>query len=329
MELGFVPTLSVVNRPRRRCVVHMCTQQSTQQSASQTADVPRSLEAVLVGAVNSVDDAAATGVKKMRVTMMLPGMNSATEQSFRYNEELLFFSARALATCETFKTRNLSMLYASAGTGASARRYYERSGNPLDENVKTGSTLPRDVQEGGENDAYIIVEPRNRTGDPVILAVDEMTKKAPEAIFVLLNPFLEHNQANVASSILETDRRRRVLESFVEVFLVRPLYYIRRPSLIAEEIGLLYRRFNDKWKLYAGSGDDLSLVEVFDEAPPRQKVSALLSMAQEERLSGTSKVSSQEEKRAEQVFLVVLASLSAGVAVAAAFLAKSSIVPMV
>mmetsp|Transcript_13043 Transcript_13043/g.51734 ORF Transcript_13043/g.51734 Transcript_13043/m.51734 type:complete len:230 (-) Transcript_13043:3451-4140(-) len=183
---------------------------------------PESLEEVLVGAVSGVTDGIEGGLKRLRVTVLLPGLNDKVENSYPFNEELLFFVTRALATSGAFDTRHLRLLFESTGQAASARAYYEKTGNPTGENVSYGSLLPKDVREGGgEGDAYILVSPQNRTGDPVILDVEKILNEAPDAIHILLNPKLEHNQANIAASIIETDRRRALIDSFEEVCPVK------------------------------------------------------------------------------------------------------------
>mmetsp|Transcript_13042 Transcript_13042/g.51728 ORF Transcript_13042/g.51728 Transcript_13042/m.51728 type:complete len:262 (-) Transcript_13042:3366-4151(-) len=215
---------------------------------------PESLEEVLVGAVSGVTDGIEGGLKRLRVTVLLPGLNDKVENSYPFNEELLFFVTRALATSGAFDTRHLRLLFEStgellnceasnpavngnldqsleclgtflshkSGQAASARAYYEKTGNPTGENVSYGSLLPKDVREGGgEGDAYILVSPQNRTGDPVILDVEKILNEAPDAIHILLNPKLEHNQANIAASIIETDRRRALIDSFEEVCPVK------------------------------------------------------------------------------------------------------------
>lgn len=143
------------------------------------------------------------------------------------------------------------------------------------------------AEKDGEGDVYLVVQPKNVRGDAVILDVEEMVNKAPKAKFILLNPFFEDTDSNQANSIIETDRQRKLLYSFVEVkyqkffhtevtssngitvrsfkqrrdshsnqvYHLRPVYFVRRPSLEAEEIGLvlLLRKLSHEKDVLSGT----------------------------------------------------------------------------
>ncbi|KAJ8903566.1 hypothetical protein NDN08_004670 [Rhodosorus marinus] len=282
---------------------------------------PGSLEEVLVGAVNSVTGGIEGGLKRLRVTVLLPGLNDKVENTFPFNEELLFFVTRALATSEAFDRRHLRLLFESTGQAASARAYYEKTGNPTNENVSYGSLLPKEVREGGgDGDAYILVSPQNRTGDPVILDVEKILNKAPDAIHILLNPKLEHNQANIAASIVETDRRRVLIESFKEVYHYRPLYVVRRPTLETSQVGLLQYQYGRPWRVFTGSEQDLTFADEFESLPGRSQISKVVEAGREKNRKPQSEEEVQAIKQSEQKFLGLLANLSIATILTAVFL---------
>mmetsp|Transcript_13046 Transcript_13046/g.51753 ORF Transcript_13046/g.51753 Transcript_13046/m.51753 type:complete len:326 (-) Transcript_13046:2864-3841(-) len=282
---------------------------------------PESLEEVLVGAVSGVTDGIEGGLKRLRVTVLLPGLNDKVENSYPFNEELLFFVTRALATSGAFDTRHLRLLFESTGQAASARAYYEKTGNPTGENVSYGSLLPKDVREGGgEGDAYILVSPQNRTGDPVILDVEKILNEAPDAIHILLNPKLEHNQANIAASIIETDRRRALIDSFEEVYHYRPLYVVRRPTLETAQVGLLHYQYGRPWRVFTGAEQDLTFADEFDRLPSRNQISNVVEAGRERNRKPPSEEEVQATKQSEQKFLELLANLSIATILTAVFL---------
>mmetsp|Transcript_24959 Transcript_24959/g.35972 ORF Transcript_24959/g.35972 Transcript_24959/m.35972 type:complete len:304 (-) Transcript_24959:1063-1974(-) len=265
---------------------------------------PSSLEEVLVGAVTGVTYGIEGGLKRLRVTVLLPGLNDKVENMFPFNEELLFFVTRALATSQALDTLHLKLLFESTGQAASARTYYEKTGNPTGENVSYGSLLPKEVREGGgEGDAYILVSPQNRTGDPVILDVEKILNRAPDAIHILLNPKLEHNQANIAASIVETDRRRGLIESFKEVYHYRPLYVVKRPTLETAQVGLLHYQYGRPWRVFTGSEEDLTFADEFESLPGRGQISKVVETGTEKNREPQSEEEVQAIKQSEQQFL--------------------------
>jgi len=189
--------------------------------------IPTSLDEVLVQAQTDFANAVGMEGKRLRLDILVPGLNEQIESRFPFDYTMLIECtlrlAAALAPLRTV------VLMDSPGTAAMAQAFYEKEyGGQLCPHV-TFQALSKQqsmrdklnsADDAGEDDAqvYIVVRPKAVRGDQVLMTIENAMSKNPDASWVLLNPLLEDSET---FGIRETDRQRSVLGEFEQVYSYR------------------------------------------------------------------------------------------------------------
>lgn len=201
---------------------------STKRTTRVRACVPTSPEEVVSIGARAIDNAWKSGVRRMQIGALIPGLNPALEETFPYNDQLLVQTVRRLVE-ESDTIRNaphIALLFKSAGTAAAALDLYQKT-TQLQENVSVASFFRRDTPVGdasrlAEAPGFnIVVNPVNSRGDPVILDIMDLVKEQPEASWILINPDFTGDRS--ALGVREIDRRNKFLSDFAQVFYFRNL----------------------------------------------------------------------------------------------------------
>lgn len=98
------------------------------------------------------------------------------------------------------------------------------------------------------DEVVFVVEPTNRPGSPVIVALEALLDACPGKTFVLFNPNLEPGGAGLG--IRERDRRQSFLDSFRSAYIYLCLASLSRPALVPRELGSLHYQYEtDRYRL--------------------------------------------------------------------------------
>lgn len=92
-----------------------------------------------------------------------------------------------------------------------------------------------------DDTVVFVVEPVNRSGNPVILTVEELVAAHPDKTFILFNPDLEMKGS--PTGIRERDRRQGFLDGFKSAYTYLCLCTLSRPSLVPRELGALHFQY--------------------------------------------------------------------------------------
>lgn len=249
-----------------------------------SAAIPTSLDEVLVQAQTDFANAVGMEGKRLRLDILVPGLNEQIESRFPFDFTMLVDStlrlAAALAPLRTV------VLMDSPGAAAMAQAFYQKEyGGELYPHVtfKALSMQPsmrdklNEADDAGEEKAqvYMVVRPKAVLGDQVLMAIENAISKNPNASWLLLNPLLEDAVDASTFGIRETDRRRSVLNEFEHVYSYRGLYKIARPALIPSERGAMLKRWGAPWKVFKLEKSGYTLMREFEDKPTRNDVSGL------------------------------------------------------
>eukprot|EP00181_Compsopogon_caeruleus_P002089 CAMPEP_0184686626 /NCGR_PEP_ID=MMETSP0312-20130426/23317_1 /TAXON_ID=31354 /ORGANISM="Compsopogon coeruleus, Strain SAG 36.94" /LENGTH=388 /DNA_ID=CAMNT_0027141927 /DNA_START=935 /DNA_END=2101 /DNA_ORIENTATION=+ len=277
------------------------------------------------------------GPSRWSISILIPGLNPQLENTAPFNEQLQFSIAAGIANVLTNETENLSvvLLFASAGTAASARKYLSikssaGNGGPgkflissLDSRgfervlVETSAStdgLEKRAETSHERQVFIAVGPKNNRGDSVTLILEQIVailqRQDSFSALVLLNPELEGRDDVLALNIREIQRRRAFVSSFQAAFYFRPLFVIQRPSLVAKERGLIFRpnpAADYAIYVFSSSRGQYSLVSTSSRLPSRETISRAFD--------ALPPPPAQSEQSDERPFLSLVAFLSFIVAI--------------
>eukprot|EP00611_Tribonema_gayanum_P012978 TRINITY_DN2371_c0_g1_i3.p1 TRINITY_DN2371_c0_g1~~TRINITY_DN2371_c0_g1_i3.p1 ORF type:complete len:476 (-),score=134.93 TRINITY_DN2371_c0_g1_i3:2020-3408(-) len=228
----------------------LCSTSTSKASSSGVGEgythegMPAGIDEVASQALEGLAAAVSSGQKRLKVDIFVPGLNPKLEGSAPYNAGLLLAFVKSLLPALD-ACANIKLLFSSAGDAAMAQKTFGDMGWRLPEGTRFASLSPGSVT--AEDGAIVIVNPRNSVGDPVILDVEKVALKAPQATIVLVNPDLGEK---VALGIIERDRRSALLASFRQAYYFRNLFYMRRPDMVPVERGCLVCQWGRGWSVY-------------------------------------------------------------------------------
>lgn len=281
-------------------------------------DPPTSIEAAVALAAKSVDNAISAGVKRVRVTALIPGLNPIAEDTYPFSLSLQNILARALVTQTSTLSAlpDASLLFESAGTAAAASAQYTRDagetyvrGDDDDNNddtvnnedgqsvrVKTASFAGRDFVEGrASKHANVLVAPVSSRGDPIMDDLEAVIREAPDAVWVLFNARLDVDRAAVGMA--ESTRRASFEESFEDIFYFRNLFEIKRPRLIAVERGAILKCFGQAYQVFGLADGEYVLGGESDELPLPDFLNGCVRRARAEAVAQKKRARVQEDAR--------------------------------
>jgi len=249
---------------------------------------PTSAEVALLQAQESLVSAIRSGKKRLRIDLLVPGLNPEIQSSHTMNNRLKDYTALALANA--LPGLRVQTIFPSAGEAAAAAAAFARvNGQPLGEHVGLGSIsgavsreavqagvdfTPSSVSGDAPADVYIVVAPTNNRGDAVAFAVEQAVAKVPNASWVLFNPDLEDTVLGSVYGIKATGNIREFVGSFEWAYYYRGRFTLERPSLRPLDRGCLVYQFGGQWVAYGRRGEEYFLeeVEAFDAKPSKQRL---------------------------------------------------------
>ncbi|CAN8072441.1 unnamed protein product, partial [Agarophyton chilense] len=162
-----------------------------------------------------------------------------------------------------------ALLFASPGAAAAAATQYRRA------DVALPSGLHTAVFDQPCAHANVLVAPVALRGDDLLPQLLRATTAAPHALWLLLNADLSAERAAVG--MRESERRARFERSFELAFYFRNLFEVRRPSLRADEKGVLLFTFAHGWRAFAlHPTRGYVLLAEWPSRPPLELLSRLL-----------------------------------------------------
>jgi Domain of unknown function (DUF1995) len=262
------------------------------------------------------DALSAAKSPRSKIHALVPGLIPGIEDAYPYNETLLYDLVLAIAIRLAEFRIKIVLLFKSAGTVAAATQYYRKSDKfpDIPETISLASFCPRDGPRDGKPlippDALgIVVNPVNSRGDPVILDIASMVGScATSCEWILFNPDFTADRS--ALGVAEVSRRNAFLETFEDVFYLRNLFAVSRPSLEATERGAVMRVYPAPWKVFAL--DKLTgsycLISTHDMLPPRNRIADAFDVAPSRPLTVEEKFGRYSAD--DRSYLATLVSLS-------------------
>mmetsp|Transcript_7575 Transcript_7575/g.11341 ORF Transcript_7575/g.11341 Transcript_7575/m.11341 type:complete len:521 (+) Transcript_7575:59-1621(+) len=210
-----------------------------------TFSMPNSLDEISNQALNNLYNSFQDNLKRLKVDILVPGLNPKLENSAPYNTGLLLaFLHSLLSAFKQFKS--VKVLFSSAGDAGLALKTF--SDMKWEKHNSEFGFLSENIAESNGTEAIIIVKPINSVGDPVILEVEKISTTLPKATIVLMNSDLEEK---VALGIIERDRRTNFLKTFKQAYYFRNLVVITRPSMVPIEKGGIVYMHNHGWGVFS------------------------------------------------------------------------------
>lgn len=188
--------------------------------------MPQNLNEVVQGCARGIDLAFVSGHRRLQVRALVPGLNSALEDAFPYNEKLLQMLTLSLVRTSSvlIEAPRVALLFKSAGTAAAAQQAYLKANEPMPPNLDLGaydgSPLSA-IDDNGNGAVRVIVNPISARGNPILPDIETAVKEEPRATWILLNADFTADRS--ALGIRELDRRAAFLNTFVDVFYFRNL----------------------------------------------------------------------------------------------------------
>lgn len=273
---------------------------------------------------------------------LIPGLNTNLEDTYPYSDSLMSDTALLLGEAaanvyadEDQQLPNIVLLFKSAGTAAAAQAYFTRS-NKFQDVVSSGrlfikSFALRDspLQESTllpDNSVAIVVNPATSRGDKVVDEVRAVIHREIGRAFILLNPDFSADVS--ALGIVERGQRDEFLASFVPVFYLRTLAYIKRPALVATEEGALLRVFPDPytvWRIASSGGYEAK--KSFAALPSRTEITDALDAAPREKTYSKQSPAIPDGEVALLRTILALSVLASGTFYALRMFAPSLMVP--
>ncbi|KAA8495203.1 Pyridoxal kinase [Porphyridium purpureum] len=274
---------SVSAAPRKsRTLLSMQGGKADGTHTGRAAAVPTDVAQLTREMEDALRQAIEDGTKRMSASWLIPGLNYAIENTVAYNEKLLFDFARAAVCCASTHFKEILVMYSSTGTAAAASAYHF-AGQAMPEHASLCGMTMRELEMAGvagdSSTLHCVVAPKNLRGDSVIRTLQDMIQRRPDATWLLLNPQLEDQADTPAIGIREIEARREFLATFRTVYYFRPLFRIKRPTLVAVETGVLYGKYKDEWRLFQCVKGEYYFVAAFASCPSKGEISSSLERA--------------------------------------------------
>lgn len=249
---------------------------------------------------------------RVKLRLLIPGLNTLLEDTFPYSDATLNTAAAlaALAALDALPAAPCALLFKSAGTAAAARAFYASSPANVPEpfaslvgtRVSLASFAGRDASAAPPyppGAIVILVNPATARGDPVVRDIDALlaagaASPTPPAAWVLLNPDFDAGVS--ALGMAERGARTALLDSFEEVLYLRTLAEIRRPTLVAREVGALVRVWPGQYQLWRGDGRGYEFVNEFETVPGRGSITEAMEMPGVVREGGEGRQFGDEDR---------------------------------
>lgn len=277
--------------------------------ATAPQSVPRSLPELVTLASKSLSTALTTSptTNRLRLTAQVPGLDPRIENTYPYNEALLFsLILKIVIATPHLASIPIRLLFASSGTAASAFRVYERENLSVPENITVGSFGRREYEGSNVDGVNIVISARDRRGDKVWKDIKGMVEDSGEGqIWILANEELGEDGV---IGIKERENVSRFVKSFKDCFYFRGLYVVRRPKLVPEELGALLLTEVGKWRVFKLIGSRYELLEEFQARPSRQQLENMTDRLITRPM--LSKGSENENNIDDSGYLVMLIGLS-------------------
>lgn len=228
-SLAFLQLPLIIRSKRRPSrlsspIPHACSRNVSQ---SPPLTPPTSIEQTLSLAAISLDRALSSGIKRAKITALIPGLNPLIEETVPYSDSLLnTFSYSLTRHSDTLSScSSVALLFKSAGTAAAARFQYPDNDDAC---VRFESYFRRDARTDAPASphANVIVNPTSARGDNIMDDLETVVERAPDALWVVLNADMGVDRAAVG--MRESARRDRFLNSFVDVFYIRNLVSFKK-----------------------------------------------------------------------------------------------------